>query len=280
MARPQKEFKHDSLKFREKNKIVFTSFSKRNFFLRFQVSAFVLTNNGVPISPFMNFDYNLSGLVDKTLIRIANNTMIKKADELWVFGEVSDGVLVEIFMAKRLRKPVRYFLLSEEASQIKEISEPEVRLEEISPWMWEWVMLGKNLGRWHPRLQSRKTYPLVYAVYSKRNFFWHMQISKFCLEKRVIPLNPFMLFKYFLGDLVPRDMVRKANNNIIRIVDQLWVFGEISDGVLAEIKMAKERGSRVLIFKIVDGNPVKFRKISPKGAVFEGDWGKYRQIIS
>ena len=87
---------HDSLNLKEDFKLVFNSFSKKNFYLRTQISAYTLLQGKVPVNPFMNFDYNLSSAVDKSLIRIANNTMIKKSDELWVFGEISDGVLVEI----------------------------------------------------------------------------------------------------------------------------------------------------------------------------------------
>lgn len=253
----------------QESKIIFASFSKKNFYLRFQISAFILLLHKVPISPFMNFDYNMAGLVDKSHIRIANNTLIQKSDELWVFGDISDGVLVEIFLAKKFGKHVRFFVPAEKVESFREIPIDDVKLEDVSPWMWEWILKGRNLERWHPRLRLKKTYPLVYPAYSKRNFFWHMQISKFCLEKRVIPLNPFMLFKYFLGDIVPRDTVYEANARIVEISDEIWSIGEIADGVLDEIRLAKERGVPVSYFKIISGNRVKFHKISPQEVVFE-----------
>ncbi len=67
-----------------------------------------------------------------------------------------------------------------------------------------------------------------------------------------------MLFDYFLIDSVDRDLVREANNNLIRIVDEVWVFGPVSDGVLAEIKIAKELNKPIKYFKIE-----KSRKIVP-----------------
>lgn len=176
--------------------------------MRSEISQFVLMQGETPINPFLNFDYNLAGIVDKSLIRIANNTMIERADELWVFGEVSDGVLVEIYLAKRRKLPVRYFV-RERINQFREIEQDEVQLEDVSPWMWEYVQAGKDLSRWHPRLRFHKTYPLIYPAYSKRNFYLQMHISKYCLEKRVVPLNPFMLFRYFLGDSVPRSVMWK-----------------------------------------------------------------------
>ncbi len=33
----------------------------------------------------------------------------KKADEVWVFGKISDGVLAEIKIAKEIEKPTKFF---------------------------------------------------------------------------------------------------------------------------------------------------------------------------
>jgi hypothetical protein len=275
-----KNFKHGSLNLTEKNKIIFTSLSKKNFYLRAYISAFVLINGHTPISPFMNFEYNLSGLVSKDLIRISNNTLIKRTDELWVFGEISDGVLIEIYLAKKRKKPVKYFMPINNGISFEEIPEDKVVLEDVSPWMWEWVIHKKNLERWHPRLRFTKEYPLVYPAYSKKNFYWQMHINRYCLKKKVIPLNPFMLFRYFLGDAVPRETVYRANNNIVRICDEVWTFGAVSDGVLAEIKLKKEQNQPVKHFELIKSNPFVFRKIPPRFVKFEEkELEQYRDII-
>jgi hypothetical protein len=274
-----KEYKHGSLKLVQKSDIIFTSFSKRNFYLRSAVSKFVLLQHKVPVSPFMNFDYNLAGLVPKDEIRVANNTLITRCDELWVFGEVSDGVLVEIYLARKHHKTVRYFM-HQDGDHFVEISEKQVRLEDVSDWMWDWIRQGKDLERWHPRLRFHKTYPLVYAAYSKRNFYWQMHITQFCLENKTIPLNPFMLFRYFLGDTVPRETVYQANNNIVRLCDEVWTFGEISDGVLAEVKLKKEQGQSVRFYKIANSNPAAFRRIQPRSVIFEEPrLEEYRHVL-
>lgn len=262
------KYEHDSLNLVQICDIIFTSFSKRNFYLRSTISEHVLLLNKVPISPFMNFDYNLAGLVPKDDIRIANNSLIVRCEELWVFGEVSDGVLVEIYLALKHGKPVRYFALRG-SGKFEEIPQEQVLLEDVSPWMWEWIREGKDLQRWHPRLRFHKTYPLVYPAYSKHNFCWQMHISQFCLESKLIPLNPFMLFRYFLGDTVPRETVYRANNNIVRLCDEVWTFGDISDGVLAEVKIKKDLGQPVRYYKIAGGNPPSFRRIRPASATFE-----------
>ncbi len=265
----KKIYKHRSLELTTKNKIIFTSFSKTTFYLRSAISAFVLNQGQTPISPFMNFDYNLSDLVDRNVIRIANNSLIQRCDELWVFNKVSDGVLTEIYLAKKIKKVIRYFSITSTAKDFKEINESEIQLEDVSPWMWEWILNGKELDRWHPRLRFNKSYLLVYPAYSKKNFYWQMHISQFCLQKHYIPLNPFMLFRYFLGDSIPRETVYLANNNIVRLCDELWAFGEISDGVLAEIQMKKEQNEKVKYYRISRSNPFTVHQTKPQRAVFE-----------
>lgn len=267
----QQKFAHNSLQLQEQKNIVFASFSKKNFYLRFQISAFILIHDKVPISPFMNFDYNLVGLVEKKHIRIANNTMIQRSDELWVFGDVSDGVLVEIFLARKFGKIIRFFIPDEKIEKFKEVGITEVKLEDVSPWMWEWILKNRNLERWHPRLRLKKTYPLIYSAYSKRNFFLQMQISQFCVEKRTVPLNPFMLFRYFLGDMIPREHIYNANNNIVRICDEIWTFGEISNGVLAEVQMAKDQSKAIKHFQVQKGYPIEFRRVQPEYVDFEAE---------
>jgi len=64
------------------------------------------------------------------MVRNANNNILKRCDELWVFGEISDGVLAEILMCKDLEKPVRYFDISKLPAQADEISATEAVFEE------------------------------------------------------------------------------------------------------------------------------------------------------
>lgn len=102
----------------------------------------------------------------------------------------------------------------------------------------------------HPALSLSESKPLVYTALSKHLFYYRMFISKFVLEQGGIPLNPFMLFDYFLLDSLDRDMVRQANNVCVARSDELWIFGPVSDGVLAEIKQAKEAGKPVRYFSV------------------------------
>jgi hypothetical protein len=53
---------------------------------------------------------------------------IKRSDEVWIFGPISDGVLAEIKLAKEMNKPVRYFKIAK-ANDIAEIGKGEVEME-------------------------------------------------------------------------------------------------------------------------------------------------------
>lgn len=65
-----------------------------------------------------------------------------------------------------------------------------------------------------------------------------------------VPINPFMSFDYFLIDVVSRDTIRQANNTYVHIADEIWTFGVISDGVLAEIHLAQELCKRIKYFAL------------------------------
>lgn len=92
--------------------------------------------------------------------------------------------------------------------------------------------------------------PLIYTALSKHLFYYRVFISKFVLEQGGVPLNPFMIFDYFLSDTIDRDLVREGNNNIVKRSDEIWVFGAVSNGVLAEINIAKSMNKTIRYFKI------------------------------
>ena len=95
-----------------------------------------------------------------------------------------------------------------------------------------------------------------------------MLICQHAFRQGVVPVNPFNLFGYFLYELVDRDLVRNGNNNLLFRCDELWVYGEISDGVLAEIQMFSKTGKPVRYFNI-SGLPGTIREISAEERTFE-----------
>ena len=92
---------------------------------------------------------------------------------------------------------------------------------------------------------------LVYTAQSKRAFYCRDAVCEFVVRAGKVPLNPFRVFGYFLGDRVERDAVRQGNFTLVRRCDAVWVFGtHIADGVLAEIAFAREQGKPLRLFTI------------------------------
>lgn len=112
-------------------KLVFPAYSKLNFYFRQHISKFVIEHNAVPLNPFMISDYFMLDTVDRDLVRAANNSMVKRTDELWVFGQISNGVLAEIKLAKQLGKPIKYFEIIK-SKDIIEITKDKVVFEDVS----------------------------------------------------------------------------------------------------------------------------------------------------
>ncbi len=91
----------------------------------------------------------------------------------------------------------------------------------------------------------------VFTAQSKRHYYCRDAICEFVFLRGAVPLNPFRVFGYFLGDRVDRQLVREANNNLIRLADELWVFGTtVANGVLFEVAYAHEIGKPVHFFSV------------------------------
>lgn len=125
----KKTFDHPAAGLNEKKPIVFTAMSKRYFYMRMLVVKYVLEKGCVPINPFMSFDYFLVDTVDRDIVRNANNNLVDRADELWVFGSLSDGVIVEIKRVMQKGKSVRFFAITNDR-EISEISKEELTFED------------------------------------------------------------------------------------------------------------------------------------------------------
>ncbi|HEX6350882.1 MAG TPA: hypothetical protein VF160_16020 [Candidatus Dormibacteraeota bacterium] len=115
---------------RHPKKLVYAAMSNRNYYWRAHIQKFILDSGMVPVSPFMLFDYYLLHTVPKNSVRDAMNNLLSRCDECWVFGRISLGVKVQIGIAKRLNKPIRYFDISELPVAVLPISE-ETAQEEV-----------------------------------------------------------------------------------------------------------------------------------------------------
>lgn len=107
-----KNAQHVADTLRDEMPVVFTAQSAKNFHQRMLICKHAFEQGVTPINPFTNFGYYLYELVERNLVRRGNNTLMKRADELWVYGDVSDGVASEIRYARELKMPIRYFDIS------------------------------------------------------------------------------------------------------------------------------------------------------------------------
>jgi hypothetical protein len=108
---------------RHPKKLIYIAMSNRNFYWRMHVSKVVLDEGYVPINPFMLFDYYLLHTVPKQLVREAINNLLSRCDEVWVFGTMSLGVKVQVGIARRLKKPLRFYDIADLPEQVYRISE-------------------------------------------------------------------------------------------------------------------------------------------------------------
>jgi hypothetical protein len=114
---------------RHPKKLVYAAMSNRNFYWREHIQKFILDSGMVPVSPFMLFDYYLLHTVPKQVVREAMNNLLARCDECWVFGRLSLGVKVQIGVAKRLNKKIRYFDIGELPVAVMPISEESAQEE-------------------------------------------------------------------------------------------------------------------------------------------------------
>lgn len=126
--------------------------------------------------------------------------------------------------------------------------------------------------------------PLVYTAHSKLSFFCRDVICEYVLKEGAVPLNPFRMFEYFLGDRVDRNLVRRANNTVVQAADETWVFGtEIANGVLFEIDLARNHTKPVKFFtistKIDEIRPVTLNDLTFEPELVE-EFGGDRQALA
>ncbi len=94
------------------------------------VCAYVFGEGAVPLNPFNMFGYFLYDLVDRDAVRAANNAVISRVDEVWVFGPVANGVAAEIILAQQLNKKIRYFSVGPKIENIIPLTVDQLIFEE------------------------------------------------------------------------------------------------------------------------------------------------------
>lgn len=137
-------------------------------------------------------------------------------EAVWVSGDSSGmfrGLAAALISGVFVGKSVETFLVNNENRMIKQL----------------------NI-----KSSSTKDMQLIFTAQSKVYFYCRDVVCEYVLKNECLPINPFRIFDYFLGDRVDRNLIRRGNNKLIRTCSELWVFGPISDGVLFEIALARQ----------------------------------------
>jgi len=103
--------------------------NSKYFKYREWISKFVFDQGAIPINSLMVYGYYLYGMVNRDLIIEAYRTVVGKCDEVWVFGDISDGVKEAMIISKKRNIKLRYFDMSR-YPQIFEINEDQIVWDE------------------------------------------------------------------------------------------------------------------------------------------------------
>lgn len=110
---------------------------------------------------------------------------------------------------------------------------------------------------------------VVYTAQSKQYFYCRDAVCEFVFRQNYIPINPFRVFDYFLGDRVERNAIRAANAEMLSRCDEVWAFGQtLADGVLIEIAQAKSEDKPIRYFTI-DNDADNIQELTPDCLSFE-----------
>ena len=73
--------------------------------------------------------------------------------------------------------------------------------------------------------------------------------SRYAIEKGYIPLTPHLLLPQFLSEETERDLAISIDLRFLDLCEELWVCGEISEGMQREIDHASAMGMSVRYVK-------------------------------
>ena len=78
--------------------------------------------------------------------------------------------------------------------------------------------------------------------------------SRMACEQGFLPVAPHLLFPQFLNEGIEEDrrLGISMGMELLALCDEVWVFGEATEGMAAEIASATERGKKI-IFKETEG---------------------------
>lgn len=122
-----KQLKNKINKYDKNNKVVFASQAAINMCWARMICKYILDQGFVPVNYFTAFGHFVHELADQQKMIDSINSLIVRCDELWVFGDISEGMWHEVKMCKELGIPIHYYCIKELPGDINEISENDVR---------------------------------------------------------------------------------------------------------------------------------------------------------
>lgn len=111
------------------DKVVFIAMNSKLFRLKEWITKFAFDQKVTPINCLMIYGYYLYDMVPRVKIIEAYKTIVPKCDEVWVFGDISDGIQDGMVIARKNNIPLRYFDISR-YPEIHEKSEDKIVYEE------------------------------------------------------------------------------------------------------------------------------------------------------
>jgi len=112
-----------------KKKVIFIAMNSKLFRLREWITKFVFEQKAIPVNCLMLYGYYLYDMVPRVSIIEAYKSVVVKCDELWTFGDVSDGIRDAMVIAGKNNMPVKHFDISRYPN-IFEIPEDQLVYEE------------------------------------------------------------------------------------------------------------------------------------------------------
>lgn len=114
---------------KEPRKLVYITHSRSWFYVKEGVQQYALMQGVAPLNPFMNYGYYLDQRVERDEIVASCHQMIRSAEEMWVFGPISEAMLTDIVVAVMEGKSLRFFSISENPEEIKELELEKISFE-------------------------------------------------------------------------------------------------------------------------------------------------------
>lgn len=100
---------------------------------------------------------------------------------------------------------------------------------------------------------QKKKLPLVYvcspfAADPEGNTVKARRYGRFAVDSGTIPVIPHLMYPQFMSEKTERELAMHFNMVLLRKCQEVWVFGEPSEGMKAEIAKAKKHDMKIRYF--------------------------------